>query len=95
MVNQEWWSGAEWRPFDYANKQATRPTTNEPVWVCGTMPGGEPGVAVGYFDGFTMCLWNGTDDISVAYWTKLYAPEPPEDVAEEMFADELDEEDED
>lgn len=86
-LNEQWWGGAQWRGFHYANKKLTRPVAGMPVWVCGVMPEGELGVAVGFFDGFTMCLWSGTDDIFVYYWAPMYYPEPPEDVAVRMFAD--------
>jgi hypothetical protein len=65
----------EWHPFDYKNKNATRPPHSDPVWIVERSCSG--GVDLGYFDGFTFCTINGSDDCHVTHWAEIGYPEPP------------------
>jgi hypothetical protein len=65
----------EWKPFDYGNKAETAPPTEVLVWVNEVYY--VEGVSLGYFDGFTMRLWSGSDDCSVSHWAPMERPEPP------------------
>jgi hypothetical protein len=69
---------ADWRPFDYADKDSTAPKLGQPVWVHESFY--EGGVTIGYFDGFTMRLWHGSDDCSVTHWAPMNYPHEPEEV---------------
>ncbi|MEV0236920.1 hypothetical protein [Nonomuraea sp. NPDC050786] len=73
--------GKVWRRFDYGNKAATAPPPHTLVWIVETYY--ERGVTLGYFDGFTMRTWVGSDDCRVTHWKKLKRPAMPELVGEE------------
>jgi hypothetical protein len=38
------------------------------------------GVDLGYFDGFTMRMWSGSDDCSVTDWAPIERAAPPREV---------------
>lgn len=65
----------EWHEFDYENKAATKPPSDELVWIVEQFY--YEGVTLGYFDGFTFRLWHGSDDCSVTHWAPLEYPEWP------------------
>jgi hypothetical protein len=65
----------EWKPFDYDDKAATAPTVGALVWIVETFYA--RGVTLGYFDGFTMRTWRGSDDCSITHWAAIEKPAPP------------------
>lgn len=64
-----------WRPFDYDDKKNTAPPANMLVWVVDEYHG--PGVSIGFFDGYTMRAWWGSDDCSVISWAPIEYPTAP------------------
>lgn len=65
-----------WQPFDYANKAATAPPVDKPVWIINEYDRGA--VPIGYFDGFTMRPLIGYPDMDVSWWAEIVYPAPPE-----------------
>jgi hypothetical protein len=37
-------------------------------------------VTLGFFDGFTMRTWTGSDDCSVSFWAPIVYPSKPEEI---------------
>lgn len=68
----------EWRPLDYADKAATAPPEGTLVWINERYYA--EGVDLGYFDGFTMRMWSGSDDCSVTDWAPIERAAPPREV---------------
>jgi hypothetical protein len=67
----------DWRRFDHNDKDNTAPKgTYELVWIREDQY--EEGVTIGYFDGYTFCLWGGSDDCSVSWWAPIEYPADPE-----------------
>lgn len=66
----------EWHSFNYEDKKSTAPPIDELVWI---MEEYYDGVTIGYFDGFTMRTWSGSDDCYVTHWATLEKPQPPEE----------------
>jgi hypothetical protein len=69
----------EWHAFDYEDKASTKPPTDELVWIVNDLC--EREVTIGFFDGFTMRVWHGSDDCDVTHWAAITYPEAPEEVA--------------
>jgi hypothetical protein len=67
---------SSWRRYDQHDRAKTAPPKGELVWVYEEY---EEGVTIGFFNGDTMCLWNGRDDYSITHWMHLPAPEPPDE----------------
>lgn len=78
-------SDVQWKPFDYENKKATAPPAGELVWIVEEYY--FEGVTVGYFDGYTMRTWTGSDDCSVTYWAPIEFPVPPPEAEEDAVFD--------
>lgn len=64
-----------WRRFDFDDKKATAPPTDELVWIVEDFY--ENGTTLGYFDGFTFRTYSGSDDCSVSWWAPITYPDPP------------------
>lgn len=74
----------QWRRFDYADKKRTAPPVGDLVWIVEEFY--TEGVTLGYFDGFTMFTWAGSDDCSVSWWAPIEYPASPEETEEEVDA---------
>jgi hypothetical protein len=72
--------GKGWRRFDYDDKAATAPPPYTLVWIVETFY--EDGVTLGYFDGYTMRTWSGSDDCRVTHWKPLKTPAVPKGKAD-------------
>jgi hypothetical protein len=73
-----------WTPFDYEDKNATKPPTEtdgDLFWIIDDF---YYGVTAGYFDGFTWRNWQGSDDICVTHWMPMAQP-PKEPVTKDNF----------
>lgn len=70
-------SSVDWTQYNREDKENTAPKDlDKLVWVYETYC--EEGVGLGYFDGFTFRLANGSDDCHVTHWAPIEMPEPPE-----------------
>jgi hypothetical protein len=70
--------GDDWVPFDYEVRPRDSqplPPENTPVWIYEEDYFVD--VTIGYFDGFTLRSWTGSDDIHVTHWRHIVRPEPP------------------
>jgi hypothetical protein len=67
-----------WRPFDYQDKENTAPKDDGLVWIVEEFY--TDGVTLGFFDGFTMRTWTGSDDCSVSFWAPIVYPSKPEEI---------------
>ncbi|WP_433352370.1 DUF551 domain-containing protein [Microtetraspora malaysiensis] len=67
---------AAWNRYDQRDRDNTAPPERQPVFVYEEY---DEGVTIGYFNGETMCLWNGSDDCSITHWMPIPLPDPPED----------------
>jgi hypothetical protein len=66
-----------WQKFDYDDRATTAPPAEKLVWIVEDWAY-DGGVGIGYFDGYTMRTWWGSDDCHVTYWAKIVYPTPPE-----------------
>lgn len=65
----------EWHPFDYDNKDKTRPQHENAVWVVDAYDNDR--VGVGYFDGYTMVDETMHDDCCITFWADIDYPDAP------------------
>lgn len=64
-----------WRRFDYDDKGATAPPSDEHVWVIEDFY--YEGLAIGWFDGYTFRVRGYGDDCKVSWWAPITYPDPP------------------
>lgn len=64
-----------WKPFNYYDKRNTAPPEDTLVFIREDYY--NDGVTLGFFDGFTMRTWTGSDDCHVSWWKEIEMPADP------------------
>jgi predicted SnoaL-like aldol condensation-catalyzing enzyme len=65
----------KWHQYVYEERDATAPPEGELVWVLERYY--LEGVGIGYYDGYTMRMWSGSDDCGVTHWARIQYPKGP------------------